>query len=106
MDGLLHGVLGLPRNARLNVVGVQVALQEEVQAAVGQQERIVEDPVSGERERSRANGPAPPQGRRESSASQAGHRSQPDVANVASMTLSAHERDGSICYLRFNYLGI
>lgn len=43
-DGVLHGVPGLPRHAGLDVVGGQVALQEEVQAAVREQQRVVQHP--------------------------------------------------------------
>lgn len=38
-----HRVLGLPRNTCLNVLGVQMALQKEVQAAVGEQKCILQN---------------------------------------------------------------
>lgn len=46
-----HRVLGLPRNTCLNVLGVQMALQKEVQAAVGEQKCILQNSARGGKKR-------------------------------------------------------
>lgn len=45
VNGVFYGVLSLPRNASLDVFRIQVALQEEVEAAIWEQECVLEDPV-------------------------------------------------------------
>lgn len=57
MNGVFYGVLSLPGNASLDVFRTQMALQEEVEAAVGEQECILQDPgAKAERSNERWSG--------------------------------------------------
>lgn len=65
VNGVFYGVLSLPGNTSLDVFRTQMALQEEVEAAVGEQECVLQDPGRKQRGAMRGGRGRRLEGRRE-----------------------------------------
>lgn len=95
-----HRVLGLPRNTCLNVLGVQMALQKEVQAAVGEQKCILQNSAQGEKKKRKENNWWAGMGRdrgADRKPLQRYHWSLRSSENFAPALGPAHQRGENIC---------